>query len=76
MLDNARQCRDKISAAADKKSLVFYPFPFQPLIALLAWTRRILRAISLSGETNKDCKGGKSSSAEFDIWSWYSVHFI
>lgn len=28
MLDNARQCRDKISAAADKKSLVFsLPFP-------------------------------------------------
>lgn len=31
MLDNTRQCRDKTSAAADKKSLVF-SFPFHRLM--------------------------------------------
>lgn len=67
MLDNTRQCRDKTSAAADKKSLVF-SFPFPPLIALLAWRRRTLRAISFSWERNEDCSEEKNSSAGFDIW--------
>lgn len=58
MLDNARQCRDKISAAADKKSLVFsLPFPTAYCTSCMD-TQNSPGYFFLSKETNKDCKRG------------------
>lgn len=74
MLDNTLQCGDKTSGRRRQKGPCFF-LPSPPLIALLAWRRRILWAISFR-ERNEDCREEKNSSAEFDILSWYRVYFV
>lgn len=69
MLDNTLQCRDKTSATAHKKSLVFFPFfppfPFHRLLHF--WRCRFLRGFSFSRDRNKDCREGKMI---VPVWVW------
>lgn len=70
MLDNARQRGDKISTAANKKSLVFffYSFPFPTADCISCMNMQSSPGHFFKRGRHTDIKVGKMSSQELRIW--------